>query len=74
MGRPIGLLTNWLRAGAADDVNDRHAHVHFVDATDRAERIAARSYFLSLPGGEEFARRAERAPRPGEAAEPWEIK
>ncbi len=70
-GRPLGQLTHWLRQQSSFETQQNHCHGFSASYEDRA---AARTYLLSLPGGQEFAHQHERPKRDGEADEPTSIR
>ena len=70
-GRPAGMLMAWLQLG--DAFPTTYAHVHESEPT-AGERLAARENLYALTGGKDFAEKAERPLRPGEADEPARIR
>ena len=70
-GRPVGLLTSWLRQ--ATDFADAKSHMK-AQAQPHDVRKAAREHFLSLAGGREFSDMFEEKHKRGEPEEPLRIK
>ena len=70
-GRPIGLLTCWLRAHSEFATQQEHLRNFRHTQAARAE---ARAQFLEQEGAAAFSQRVEREQRDGEPAEPPKIR
>lgn len=66
-GRPVGHLVAWLRSQGRFSSQRSHCH-DFKCSLE--ERVAAREFLYSLPGGREFAAMSERPQREEEGEEP----
>ena len=70
-GRPLCLLTQWLRVSTNWDSQREHCHKF---GTSYDERVAARTYLMSLSNAPEFANQFERPKRDHESDEPASIR
>jgi hypothetical protein len=64
-GRPIGFMYAWLMQAFSDDCHTRDSHVRECKPSF-AECCEARAAFYTLPGGQAFSEKVERAPAAGE--------
>ena len=73
-GRPLGMLTAWLKS--CDDHPNRQSHVHCC-MPSFSDRVAGREFFQSLPNSDSFSRFEAAKPRDTDPDEPltlWKSK